>query len=267
MSKLASTRTMTICVLAAMLAISHARLAKAAEPQSRVELALASAAKAKTYTFLLIYRTNDAATQSMYQLLKTELSERQNATLQPLQITDSSEQRLVDRFDATRLPLPATAAIAPNGAITGVFPQKLTSQQVADAIVSPGYAECLKAMQSKRIVLLCVQPEQGGFVPKGVQSFQADKTYAGRTQVVNIRATDPAEAGFLTLLKVRTDTASPVTVFMAPPGVLLGKYDSTVTHATLMNKLVAAGKCCDDKNCKHRQAVQSAAGSSDTRRQ
>ena len=58
-----------------------------------------------------------------------------------------------------------------------MFPQKLTPQQVAGAIVSPGYAECLKAMQSKRIVLLCVQPERGGFVPKGVQSFQTDKTY------------------------------------------------------------------------------------------
>ena len=54
MSKLASTRAMTICVLATTLAISHARFATAAEPQSRVEQALASAAKTKTYTFLLI---------------------------------------------------------------------------------------------------------------------------------------------------------------------------------------------------------------------
>ncbi len=265
MSSFAVTRSMMFCIATTALLTSHVQLAKAAESPSRVEQALAAAAKAKSYTFLLIYRTNDAATQSMYQLLKSEVSQRQDATLQPLQITDAAEQRLIDRFDATRLPLPATAAIAPTGAITGVFPQKLTAQQVASAIVSPGYAECLKAMQSKRIVLLCVQPASGGFVPKGVQSFQSDKTYGELTKVVHIRATDPAEAAFLTQLKVSTDTASPVTTFMAPPGVLLGKYDSTVTHTALMTKLVESGKCCDDKNCKHRQSLRTAAGSSAAR--
>jgi len=190
--------------------------------KSRVEKALADATRSKFFTFVMFYRSNDSATQSMYQSLKTEVANRRNAALQPIRIDDASERRLIEQFDATCLPLPATAAIAPNGAITGVFPRQITREQIEGAIVSPGYAQCLKAMQSNQIVLLCVQPERGGFVPKGVQAFQADRTYRERTQLVSIHANDPAESGFLRQLKIRTDTPAPITVFMAPPGVLPG---------------------------------------------
>ena len=54
--------------------------------------------------------------------------------------------------------MPLVLAVAPNGAITGGFPLKLTEQDVAGAFVSPGTAGCLKAMQARKLVLLCVLP-------------------------------------------------------------------------------------------------------------
>ena len=38
---------------------------------------------------------------------------------------------------------------------------------------------------------------------------------------------------------------------MAPPGVLVGKFTANVTMNEITTKLHAAGKCCDDPNCKH----------------
>ena len=45
-------------------------------------------------------------------------------------------------------------------------------------------------------------------------------------------------------------------VVLAPPGVLVGKFPATATAAEIAAKLHAAGKCCDDPNCKHNQKGQ-----------
>jgi hypothetical protein len=40
-------------------------------------------------------------------------------------------------------------------------------------------------------------------------------------------------------------------VVMAPPGVLVGKFPASATMSDIATKLHAAGKCCNDPNCKH----------------
>jgi len=216
---------------------------------------IAANSKAGHTTFLLFYRSNDRLTQTVYQTIKSGASKRKDAAILPIQVDDRAERGLIEKFDITRTPLPAVVTLAPNGAVTGVFSQQIKPEEVDGAIVSSGYAQCIKAMQSGRIVLLCVQPATRGFVPKGVQEFQADRLYRERTQVVNISATDPGEAQFVKQLGLNARSASPQVVFMAPPGVMLGAYDANVTHAALATKLASAGKCCDDKNCKHHQTA------------
>lgn len=223
--------------------------------QSPGDQKIAANSKAGHTTFLLFYRSNDRLTQAVYGTLKAGASKRKDAAILPIQVDDRAERGLIERFDVTRTPLPAVVSLAPNGAVTGVFSQQIKPEEVDGAVVSAGYAKCIKAMQSGQIVLLCVQPAARGFVPKGVQDFQADRLYRERTQVVNISATDPGEAQFVKQLGLNARSASPQVVFMAPPGVMLGAYDANVTHAALATKLAAAGKCCDDKNCKHNQTA------------
>lgn len=229
----------------------------AAQP-SPADQKIAANSKAGMTTFLLFYRSNDSLTKDVYGTIKTGVAKRRDAAILPIQITNRAERGLIERFDVTRTPLPAVVSLAPNGAVTGVFSQQIKPEEVDGAIVSAGYAKCIKAMQGGQIVLLCVQPETRGFVPKGVQEFQADRLYKERTQVVNISATDPNEAQFIKQLGLNARSASPQVVFMAPPGVMLGAYDANVTHATLATKLASAGKCCDDKNCKHNRTATGA---------
>lgn len=216
---------------------------------------LAAAAQQDQHTYLLFYRGNDAETQGMHRIVQSTAAERTDAVMLAIRIDDASEQSLIDRFDATRTPLPATVVLAPNGAITSLFPQRVTPQQLQAAIVSDAQAECLKALQEQKIVLLCAQPEGIESVPAGVQQFQADAHFASRTQVVTVQANDPAEAKFLNQLKMPTNQPTSVVAFMAPPGVMLGIYNANVTHSMLAQKLAAAGKCCDDPNCKHHQSA------------
>ncbi len=213
--------------------------------------AVQTAAGQGQFAFVMFYRSNDASTQSMHQTLQSTLTPRQDAMIVPVWIGDANEKTLIDRFDATRIPMPAVAVLAPNGAVTTVFPQKVSSLNLTTAIVSKGQATCLKALQDRKIVLLCAQADSTQVVPAGVQQFKADALYKDRTQIVTLQANDPEEARFLSQLGMPTNSATSVVAFMAPPGVMLGTYNGDVLFETLAQKLAAAGKCCDDPNCKH----------------
>ncbi len=238
-------------ILTFAIAASCMFTATAVHAQSSGQSSLADAAKQQKFAFILFYRANDATTQAMYKVLNAELARRNNAAFVPVNITDPQEKAVVDQFDASRTPMPAVMAVAPNGAITGVFAKTLAPAQVAAAIVTPAQTRCMRALQDKKLVLLCVQPTGSKDVPIGVQQFKADKLNVNRTHLVSLQAGDPAEAKFLQQLKVRPDTRTTVTAFMAPPGVLLGTFNDRVTPTVLMTKLAAAGQCCDDPNCKH----------------
>ena len=222
--------------------------------ESPGQSSVASAAKQNKFAFIMFYRANDATTQSMYKVLKSELAARNDSAIVVVNITDAKEKTIVDQYDASRTPMPAVMAVAPNGAITGVFAKTLAPAQVAAAIVTPAQTRCMRALQDKKLVLLCIQPTGSKDVPMGVQQFKADNLNVNRTHLVSLQADDPAEAKFLQQLKVRPDTRTTVTAFMAPPGVLLGTFNDKVTPSVLMTKLAAAGQCCDDPNCKHRSS-------------
>jgi len=243
-------RFVSLTVLTVCLAAWSISSAQAAE-LSKGDQSVQAAAQQDQYAFIMFYRANDSATQAMHQTLQSTLSTRPDATVVPVWIGDADEQGLISRFDATRIPMPAVAVLAPNGAVTTVFPQSVAPQQLTAAIVSKGQATCLKALQDRKIVLLCAQADVSQPVPTGVQQFQADALYKDRTQVVTLQASDPSESRFLKQLGMPTNQPHSVVAFMAPPGVMLGTYNGDVTFDTLAQRLAAAGKCCEDPNCKH----------------
>ena len=250
MTKYLTTSLTAFAIL--FISIASNSIALAASP---AEQAVASAAQNNQFAFVMFYRGNDAATQGMHGTLKSTLAARRDAVIVPVQIVDKAEQALVNKFDATRIPLPAVAVLAPNGAVCSVIPQRVSEQRLVACIVSSGQAKCLKALQDGKIVALCAQPSAQAEIPVGVKQFRADKLYSNRTEIVTVLASDPNEAKFLNQLKVPTNHRTSVVAFMAPPGVMIGVFNASITHSQLAAKLVAAGKCCDDENCKHRKSA------------
>ena len=90
-------------------------------------------------------------------------------------VTDPSEAPLVRKFNLSRAPMPLVLALAPNGAVTGGFPAEFDEEKLLGALVSPGMAPCLKGLQQRKLVLLCVQNQatkSNEAAMRGVRDFE-----------------------------------------------------------------------------------------------
>ena len=156
---------------------------------------------------------------------------------------------MVDKFGVSRAPMPLVLALAPNGAITKGFPIKFDEKQLREGFVSPCTAKCLKCLQDRKLVLLCVQNEKTQFTQVAMtaaQSFKADARFAKATEIVTLNPEDQAEAAFLQDLKVDPRTPQAVTVLLAPPGQPVASFVGAVTKDQIVAK-VQAGPCAGGK--------------------
>lgn len=220
------------------------------------EQALSDGARLDRFTFVVFYRNEDAATKGMIAAVDRVLAGKDNAGSAVVQLTSPAEKPLVDRLGIGRAPMPLCVAFAPNGAVTGVFRKASTADDMAKAFVTPTMSRCMKAMQDGKLVLVCVQTAPRTPMPAAVKSLRADPDFTDRTATFSLDTTDPAERDFLDQLEIDADNSADVaTVVLAPPGVLVGKFPSTASADDLVAELNAAGKCCDDPNCKHQKSA------------
>lgn len=233
-----------------------------APPPSAAEQALAQAAGQGRYAYVVFYRQDDEPTKAMAGAVSTAAAARPDAVVPVyVSIADPAEQSLVARFAVARAPMPMTIVTAPNGAVTGAFPQRVTAEQLAGAFVTPAMSACMKSMQQGRLVFLCLQTTPQPVVPGAINEFAADPQFKNRVDVVLVQAADPAEAQLLAELQLgAAQPAQANTVFFAPPGVMVGKFGMLSTKAEIGAALHKAGKCCDDPHCKHGHAAQAGGG-------
>jgi hypothetical protein len=219
------------------------------------EATLEKASAEGKYTFLVFYKSNDAATQAMGTTLKEGLSTRSETAVGTyVQVGPPENKALVDRFDVSRAPMPMTIAVAPNGAITGLFAQKLTAEGIENSFVTPTMTKCMKSLQEGKLVFVCVQGSSKGVTPVSLKDFQSDPHFKDRLVSYSLQAADAAEAKFLKQLQIDPATAKgTTTALLAPPGVLVGKFGELASKDEIAAALAKAGKCCDDPNCKHHQ--------------
>jgi hypothetical protein len=244
----------------AQLLIVSSVAAQGAPAASSSQQVLSAASAEKKHTFLVFYKENNPATQAMAQAVKRGVESRGGrAALALVQVGNPAEKALVDRFGVSRAPMPLTVAVAPNGAITKLVPGTISDQQIEQCFVTPAMAQCMKAMQDGRLVFACVQSGPKASIPAGVADFASDAEFKHRVAVVPVYANDPAETKLVRELEADSVTKGATTVFMAPPGVLVGKFGPATTKEQLAIALHKAGQCCDDPNCKHNQAAQAAA--------
>lgn len=244
------TRQLTVCILAALL-MGAAFSSEQVQTLSPAQAALESARQNNKYVFIMFWKDNDPATQAVRQTLNSALAAQSDKASSVLVRTkDSAEKPIIDQYSVSRSPMPLVLAIAPNGAVTGGFSLKLTEQDVTGAIVSSGHAACIKANQASKLVFLCVQPAGGtSELPAGVTEFKADPQYNQSTEIVVVRADDPAEATFLKALAVNPRTTVVVSTLLAPPRQLVATFEGAFTKEQAIEKLKAAqsGACADGK--------------------
>lgn len=230
--------------------------APASVAASKAQQTIDKAAEEGKYTFLLFFKQNDEATKAMAATIKAGLADKaEQAVVASAQVGLPAEQALVTKYDVSRAPMPMTVVIAPNGAMTGIFSQKLTVEALNDAFVTPTMMVAMKSLQAGKLVLVTVQGSAKGAAPAALKDFQSDPHFKDRLVTVSMQAADPKEGKFLGQMQLDPKTKSTHTVLLAPPGVLVGKFDSIASKDEIAAALAKAGKCCDDPNCKHHQAA------------
>jgi hypothetical protein len=222
---------------------------------SKGQAAIDRAAAAHKYAFIFFWKEKNEQTDKVWSVFQAAAAKvAKSADVVSIGITDPAERRLVDRYGVSRAPMPLVLAVAPCGAITKGLTKDFGEAELRDAFVSRSTERCMKALQSRKLVFVCVVDEPGpqgqATIPQGVEDFKADKKYARATEIVLVRASDKAEADLLAEMKVDPKGAKPVVVFLAPPGSMIGKFDARATKEEIVAKLVSAqSSCCPGGKC------------------
>lgn len=259
-------QSLTMATAFVVLAHGIASAQAPAKPSRPLPAATSEVVESK-YTFLVFHKQNDATTQAMAAAVEAEIAKYvELATAKFVRVDDPAQKALVAKYDVSRAPLPLTIAIAPNGAMTGMFSKKLPAEGIEGAFVTPTMMITMKALQEGKLVLVTVAGSVPAPTPVAVTAFQADPHFSERLITVSMEAADPQEAKFIAQMKIADTVLETQTVLLAPPGVLVGKFNATTSKEVVAAALAKAGKCCDDPNCKHQPATQSATKAPATRR-
>jgi hypothetical protein len=216
--------------------------------------AIRQAAEADKYLFMFFSKTDDDQTLAMRKVFDKAMEKAADrAQWVAVSTSDSSEKALVAKFDLGRAPMPLVLAMAPNGAITGGFPNKFEEQQLLNAFATPVTEKVMKQLQDNKLVFVCVQNDKtksNDAAMQGVRDFKADGRFAGATEIVMLDPTDPAEASFLADLKIDSKTEEAMTVFLAPPGAAIAEFKGATDKTELAAALQKASSgCCPGGAC------------------
>jgi hypothetical protein len=230
-------------------------LQSAVDNPSQGQAAIQRAAASNKYVFIFFWNVQNQQSDKAWTVLQSVSNKMADQVdIVSIQTTNPAEKAVVDRYGVSRAPMPLVMAIAPCGAITKAFAGNLDENKLQAAFVSPCTQQCLKALQDRKLVLVCVsdQASQPDYVnlPQGVRDFKADKQYGPVSEIVLVNAREQSEAAFLKELQVDANLPNPVVVFLAPPGSVIGKFNATASKQQLVAKLVSAqsnpcagGKC------------------------
>ena len=205
------------------------------------ETAIKQAAEAKKHLYILFYGEDKETTGTARKSLEAIVAKMADvAQCVALERDAPAQKALVEKYGLKAAPLPLVLVLAPNGAITmGCLAQDINEERLRDGIASPCQQNCMKALQDKKIVVVCAYDKTiAADDPsvKAVADFHADAKYAQLTEVVKVDPADAAEARFVEQLKVDAKTAL-TTIVLAPPRTLLKTFTGPVTKAALEGAL------------------------------
>jgi len=253
--RVSTTRLAIELSLAVMLAVGITTGTKADSPAkesaptaSRATVALKAAAKHNKYLFIFFFDKEDQQTSTMKAVLQKAVAKMTDrADSLAINVMDPAEKPIVDKFRARGAPMPLVLAIAPTGAATKAFPKKFDAAQLQQAFVSPCTAKCMRAIQDRHSILLCVQNDKTQFnkeAMEGAKAFKADPKYAKGTEIIMLNPADKAEQRFLKDLQVDPKTTRAVTVLVMPPGAPVARFTGAVTKDEITDAVTAAQSSC-----------------------
>ena len=212
-----------------------------------VQKDLDSAAKHEKIAFILVTDQGATGINEAKEMIQQAMKQVEKAVLVELDRTDSANADLVSRFRLTGAPVPLILVAARNGVIAGgLAAAQATADKLVAMVPSPKKAEVLQMVQSGKAVFI--------FACRNGMASQSGATAAcaaacgqmkDQCVTVQIDMDDPAEAGFLTQLKIDLTSKEPVTLVINAQGQITGTYTGAADVASLVQSATKkAGGCC-----------------------
>lgn len=219
-----------------------------------VSAALRQAADTKKHLFVFVHDKDDDQTREGRKAFDAAVDKLGDAVLWiAIDRSTPAESGFVEKYGLKAAPMPLVLAFAPNGAIVGGFVgPRLTEEQLLSALASPVMQTVLKALQDRKLVFLCAQngtTKANDTAMKGVNEFKSDARFAQFTEIVKVDPSDTAEKKFLAQLQVDPKADQAATVFLAPPGSIIGKFSGATDKNKLIAMLQAASSGCGAGGC------------------
>jgi hypothetical protein len=222
---------------------------QAAPAGGKGSAAMQEAARANKYLFAFFYEKDD---EGMRAARKTfdEAVKKMTPAAESVAVDRSvpAEKELAAKFGVDRAAMPLVLAIAPNGAVTaGINGADLSEGRLRDAVASAGLQKCLKALQDRRLVMVCLQngrTRANDAAMKGVHEFKADPKFGELTDIVKVDPSDAKEAKLLAQLQADPQAKEATTILLASPGVLITKVSGPTSKDGFMAPLQKAISSC-----------------------
>lgn len=243
-------KMVVVLIAACMVALSAASVCAqvAQSPSGRGLAAIDRATSANKYLFVFFYNRDDEQTRLLGNVFNAACSTVANrADTIAISVADPSEAGIVAKFGVSQAPMPLVLAIAPSGAITASFPGKFTQDQLLDSFASPCMEKLLKALQQGKLVFLCAQNGTTRWnteAMNGIRSFKADQRFSDATEIIVVDPALPAERPFLAKLGINPAADEATTLFLAPPGSIIGQYKGATDKNQLVSTLTSAVSSC-----------------------
>jgi hypothetical protein len=221
--------------------------------------AMDRAAKANRYLFIFFYGQDDPQTRALGQVFNDATNAMTSrADSITIRVNDPAEGGIVARFGVSQAPMPLVLVLAPNGAATASFPGKFTREQLLSAFGTPSMERLLGALQQGKLALLCLQNGRtrlNAEAMNGVRAFKEDQRYSAATEVFMLDPNSAAERPLLAKLGMNSPVEEATTIFMAPPGTIIGSFKGATDKNQIITTLTSAisncaagcqpgGQCC-----------------------
>lgn len=231
----------TLKIAALLLALTAATAV--ASTQSDLD----AASKAGKSAYILVYDQSAMQLDQARGLVKDAMARVPRSSKLECDRSDPANTDFVKKIGLAAAPVPLILVCSSTGVVTGGFPaQQATVDQLVKAMPSPKKSEIVKALSEGKAVMVTVSR-------KGMKSTQsvystcasACQQLGAKSEYVKIDMDDPAEAGFLTEMKVNLSSAEPVTLVANAQGQIAGTYTGEVQLANLITAATKkVGGCC-----------------------
>jgi len=231
----------TICMLAVVIGLTAGSVLGAAQQE------LEAAARSGKVAFILIYDATAAQVDIARLTVADAVRRVPGAVIVDLDRGNAANAEFVAKYKLGTAPVPLILVASSSGVITGgLVAAQATTEALVKLVPSPKQAEIVKAISEGNAVFITASRRSMASTAT-VNSIcaAACQQMAGKSVQINIDMDDPAEAGFLTSLKVNMQSTEPVTLVANPQGQIAQTYTGAVQVTDLVTAATKkVGGCC-----------------------